>query len=189
MASRGGAHVSGTDGTDYLHREQVAGQYAVSATNKSRLKGLVFVHYLLGAAHLVRLLPSLMTLLGVSVILPLPPTPLPSLVEYAWLLSLPFTLLAMSACRRSKSGPLQVFQLVLLLSCVIPALITIYNHSSDTISILTTGSTKDVDLVLGYPFPLLWSVLLLACLLVHGAEIVVTRTLVQAWAPRHGKRQ
>ena len=189
MASRGGAHVSGTDGNDYLHREKVAGQYAVSATNKSRLKGLVFVHYLLGAAHLVRLLPSLIPLMGVSVILPLPPTPLPSPVEYAWLLSLPFTLLAMSACRRSKSGQLQVFQLVLLLACVIPVIVTIYNLSSDIINLLTGGSTKDVDLLLGYPFPLVWSALLLLCLLVHIAEICVTRTLVQAWAPRHGKRQ
>ena len=39
MASRGGPMVDGTDGTDYQHRERVAGQYSVSATNKARIKG------------------------------------------------------------------------------------------------------------------------------------------------------
>ena len=33
MASRG-QHVTGTDGTDWQHRERVAAQYSVSATNK-----------------------------------------------------------------------------------------------------------------------------------------------------------
>ena len=100
MASRG-SHVSGTDGGDYHHRERVAAQYAVSATNKSRLKMLVLAHYVLGAAHLARLLPSLFRIVGTDLVLPLPPTPLPSsFIEYLWLLSLPFMLIAMTAIRR-----------------------------------------------------------------------------------------
>ena len=181
--------VSGTDGNDFQHRERVAGQYSVSATNKARLKGLVAVHLLLGVVHLVRLLPSLLPLLGISVSLPLPTTPHPSPIEYAWLVSLPFTMLAMSACKRSKSGPLQVFQLVLLLACISTSLITLFLLSPDTIEFLITGSSKGQDTVLGHPFPALWSAFLLLCVLVHVAQIVVTRTLVQAWAPRHGKRQ
>ena len=42
--------------------------------------------------------------------------------------------------------------------------------------------------MLGQPFPVLWSVVLLLGLIVHTAEIIVCRTLVRAWAPRHGKR-
>ena len=79
MSSRG-AYVAGTDGTDFQHRERVASQYAVSATNKYRLKVLVVLHYLLGAAHLLRLAPSLL-----DISLPAPT----SLIELAWLLSLP----------------------------------------------------------------------------------------------------
>ena len=93
--------MGGTDGTDHQFRERVASQYAVSATNKSRLKLLVSVHYLLGAAHLARLVPHLVKYLGVDLEMPLPPTPAPnSFVEYFWLLSLPFTLMAMMAARR-----------------------------------------------------------------------------------------
>ena len=93
--------MSGTDGGDYHHRERVASQYAVSASNKTRLKMLVFIHYILGAAHLARLLPSLITILRINIVSPLPPSPPPaSFLEFLWLLSLPFMLLAMTAIRR-----------------------------------------------------------------------------------------
>ena len=65
--------MGGTDGTDHQYRERVAAQYGVSATNKARLKLLVSVHYLLGAAHLARLgdiqraVESLTWLRGISV--------------------------------------------------------------------------------------------------------------------------
>ena len=75
MASRGGQMVAGTDGHDFQHRERVAGQYSVSATNKARMKSLVVVHLLLGVVHLVRLLPSILLLLGISALLPLPTSP------------------------------------------------------------------------------------------------------------------
>eukprot|EP00090_Calanus_glacialis_P039073 TRINITY_DN6804_c0_g1_i2.p1 TRINITY_DN6804_c0_g1~~TRINITY_DN6804_c0_g1_i2.p1 ORF type:complete len:190 (+),score=62.08 TRINITY_DN6804_c0_g1_i2:53-622(+) len=189
MASRGGQMVAGTDGQDFQHRERVAGQYSVSATNKARMKGLVVVHLLLGVVHLVRLLPSILPLLGISAQLPLPTLPIPSPIEYAWLASLPFALLALNACKRSKSGPLQVFQLVLLVACISTSLITLFILSPDTIEFLLSGSFKGQATVGDYPYPALWSAFLLLCVVVHAAEIVVTRTLVQAWAPRHGKRQ
>ena len=54
--------------------------------------------------------------------------------------------------------------------------------------ILMLGSSKSAHTVLGQPFSVLWSVFLLLCLIIHLAEIIVCRTLVQAWAPRHGKK-
>ena len=50
------------------------------------------------------------------------------------------------------------------------------------------GSSKSAPTVLGQPFSVLWSVFLLLCLIIHLVEIIVCRTLVQAWAPRHGKK-
>ena len=73
----------------------------VSAKNKSRLKMLVFLHWLLGGFHLLRLLPELVSVVGVSLLLPaaLANTPTPHQIDWAWLVSLPFTLVAMSATR------------------------------------------------------------------------------------------
>ena len=101
MASRGGQMVAGTDGMDFQHRERVAGQYSVSASNKQRLKLLSVLHLVLGVVHNARLLPALLPGLAPR---PLADLPAPSELEYAWLLSLPFVFMALSACKRSKSG-------------------------------------------------------------------------------------
>ena len=178
MSSRG-AYVAGTDGTDFQHRERVASQYAVSATNKYRLKVLVVLHYLLGAAHLLRLAPSL-----IDISLP-PPT---SLIELAWLLSLPASLLAISAIRKSKPGQLQLFQLIIALTCIVPITVTIINDSYLLWQVLT-GQTASEHQVLGQPFILVWTSVQLLCLAVHIGQILISRTLIKAWAPRHSKRQ
>ena len=101
MASRGGQMVAGTDGMDFQHRERVAGQYSVSASNKQRLKLLSVLHLVLGVVHNARLLSALLPGLAPR---PLADLPAPSELEYAWLLSLPFVFMALSACKRSKSG-------------------------------------------------------------------------------------
>ena len=100
-----------------------------------------------------------------------------------------------------------VFQLVILLCCISPILLTLFLASPELIEYLVEGkqakytfreagikvpsdlgSSKSAHTVLGQPFSVLWSVFLLLCLIIHLAEIIVCRTLVQAWAPRHGKR-
>ena len=178
MSSRG-VYVAGTDGTDYQHREKVASQYAVSATNKARLKVLVVIHYLLGAAHLLRLAPSVMDL-------SLPPHS--SMIELVWLISLPASLLAISAIRKSKPGQLQLFQLTIALACIVPITVTIINDSYFLWEVLT-GQAVSQHQVLGQPFILVWTSVQLLCLAVHIGQIVISRTLIKAWAPRHSKRQ
>ncbi|XP_023322803.1 protein jagunal [Eurytemora carolleeae] len=180
MASRSGKMVDGTDGTDYQHRERVAAQYQVSAKNKSRLKLFVFIHWLMGGIHILRLLPS--------DILPLPPFPAPTEIDYAWLISLPFTLVAVSACRKSKPGGLNVFQFAILGVGICPLLITLFFCSPDVLQVIVSGSTKGLFMWNGYPFGLMWSMFCVFCVLVHIAEIAVARTLMAAWAPRHGKK-
>ena len=106
----------------------------VSAKNKSRLKFFVFVHWMLGGVHILRLLPADM--------LPLPPTPPPVQLEYLWLASLPFTLIAMSACRKSKVGGLNVFQFGLTGSGICVLLMTLFFNMPETTQFLLTGSIK-----------------------------------------------
>ena len=137
--------VAGTDGTDYSHRERVADQYSVSATNKARLKFLVILHLLLGVLHNVRLLPFLLAMIGIKfpalpVISSLPP---PLSTEYLWLASLPFTFMALSACKRSKARPLQVFQAVIVLCCISSSLLTLALLLPDTLQFILEGKSSD----------------------------------------------
>ena len=150
MASRGGRMVAGTDGTDFGHRERVAAQYSVSATNKARLKCLVVLHLLLGVLHNARLVPFLLAVFGLSfpalpLLSALPP---PLTTEYLWLASLPFTFMALSACKRSQAGPLQVFQAVILLCCVSSALITLALLLPDTLQFILEGRSDFTSLAM-----------------------------------------
>ena len=199
---------AGTDGNDYSHRERVADQYSVSATNKARLKFLVVLHLILGVIHNVRLVPFLLGMFGLRfpalpVLSSLPP---PLSTEYLWLASLPFTFMALSACKKSRGGPLQVFQAVILLCCISSSLLTLGLLLPDSLQYILEGRESRHNLyntqtiphclgapdsksaILGVPFAPLWSVFLLFNLIVHLLTIIVSRTLVQAWAPRHGKR-
>ena len=205
MASRGG-HKTTSDGTDYNSREkvrqtleiifsltslQIATHYAASATGKSRLRMLLGVHYLVGGLHLARLLPSLFYLLDIPANLPLPSAPLAQPQEFLWLLSLPFTLLARSAINKSNSTNLRLFQYILIGTCVLPVLLTLYHLLPTTIAFFTSEEEiKGQETVIsGLPFAPLWFAFLLFCQLVHLAQLVVIRSCLTAWAPRYGKHQ
>lgn len=75
MASRTGQRARGTDGSDFSHREKVAGHYQKSASLKKRLRMLLFVQI---AGFIVSLslgawltnYPSLLSALGYAIGLP-----------------------------------------------------------------------------------------------------------------------
>merc|ERR1711963_517257 len=150
-----------SDGTDYNSREKIATHYAASATGKSRLRMLLGVHYLVGGLHLARLLPS------------------------------PFYLLARSAINKSNSTNLRLFQYILVGTCVLPALLTLYHLLPTTMAFFTSEEEiKGQEMVIsGLPSAPLWFAFLLFCQLVHLAQLVVIRSCLTAWAPRHGKHQ
>jgi len=210
MASRGG-HQTTSDGTDYNSREKVATHYAASATAKSRLRLLVCLHYVVGLGHLIRLLPSLITALGLSLALPLPQTPEPAIQEYLWLLSLPMTMLALSACRRSNASQLFVFQWVLLACCLVPSILTLCSlapqawealpltqeelidtkKASGTQEPDTKGNKESEESAVDASmaeFPLVWSAFLMLCLCLHMVQVIVIKAALTAWAPRHLKK-
>jgi len=172
--------VEGTDGTDFENREKVASVYQVSAVNKSRLKMFLLIHWLVGGVHLLRLLPADMS--------PIPATPPPTEFEYAWLVSLVFTLIAISASRKSKASGLNVFQFGVLGSGICPLLMTLFLNFPDVVQFITTGSSKGLFIWNDLPFAVIWSGFCLNCVLIHMAEITIARTLMAAWAPRHGKQ-
>ena len=47
MASRSGAYVQGTDGTDFYHRERVASHYKLSVVWKEKIKYSLIPHLFL----------------------------------------------------------------------------------------------------------------------------------------------
>ncbi len=95
-----------------------------SATTKSRLKWSVTCHLLLFLAVCAKLLPEVLDRLDVFVLeLEELFVPRAHLWEFLWLLSAPFCLLALSACRRSAVAPITKFAAGTVLLGLLPILI------------------------------------------------------------------
>ncbi len=102
--------VEGTVGTD---REYVASEYTVSAKNKSMPKLFLFAHWLVSRAQMLLLLPFLsFPLFLISGLY----------LEHTWLASLPFTILALMACNKTKTGQMSVFRYAIIILGVLPSL-------------------------------------------------------------------
>ena len=83
-----------------------------------------------------------------------------------------------------------MFQMKISICCIVPIIVTLLNDAPsiiDSISDVTNHSKS--DLYFGFPFVILWSFTLFICLVVHVFEVLVCRTLINAWAPRHSKKK
>ncbi|KAL3180785.1 hypothetical protein MRX96_037211 [Rhipicephalus microplus] len=67
MASRGGVHVSGTDGSDFNHRQKVASHYQISAIYKTRLKTSMLLHFFLFLAMCAKLAEDVLDRLDIFI--------------------------------------------------------------------------------------------------------------------------
>ncbi|KAL1414704.1 hypothetical protein MTO96_000823 [Rhipicephalus appendiculatus] len=93
MASRGGVHVSGTDGSDFNHRQKVASHYQISAIYKTRLKTSMLLHFFLFLAMCAKLAEDVLDRLDIFILeLEELYIPKPLLWEWVWLASLVFVL-------------------------------------------------------------------------------------------------
>ena len=91
---------------------------------------------------------------------------------------------------RSRSDLLQLFQFKISVCCIVPIFFTLFNDLSTIVDAITNVEKySKQDLFFGLPFVLVWSFVLFISLVVHVLEVTVCRTLITAWAPRHGKRQ
>ena len=72
---------------------------------------------------------------------------------------------------------------------MLPIVVTLGNDLYRIMDAITNVSKySKEERFLGLPFVLLWSFVLFLSLVVHVSEIIVSRTLITAWAPRHSKR-
>merc|ERR1711936_633415 len=122
MASRDGATVAGTDGSDFNHRESIASQYKVSAQNKAYLSYALNFHLLTTLCLLVKLSPAILDRMDIF-ILPLEELniPKPPLWEWIWLAScFLIYVIGSNAIKASKVDKMNIFLIVDLLSFFCP---------------------------------------------------------------------
>ncbi|CAF3926461.1 unnamed protein product [Rotaria magnacalcarata] len=103
MSLPGSQHAVGTDGSDYQHRECIAPHYRASIESKSRLRLLIYSHFLLGFLVFVHILTyhtSLMSTLNV---------PRPHLWQYIWLNSILSSICGLVSINKNRIFLMKIF--------------------------------------------------------------------------------
>ncbi|KAI9560988.1 protein jagunal isoform X2 [Daphnia magna] len=187
MATRGGPVASGTDGSDYGHRERVANQYRISAQSKSRLKACLFFHILLFFLMLAKLSADIFDRLDIFILeIEELEIPKPLVWEYAWCCSLPFVFYGLSSLRRNVIRSMSVFVMGDIVFALLPVFFSLGYYMGDFWQYVSSRSSDGLMLWQGYPYALLWYAFSLVALQIHCFSLYFAHTLISAWRARGG---
>ena len=179
----------GTDGSDFNHRQKVASQYQISATNKSRLKYCIFFHYLLFFVMLAKLSADILDHLDIFILeIEELQVPQPLWWEYAWCASLMSSFLALSAVKRNRIKMLQQYMIGIVLLGYGPLLYAVVYYFKDVWKYLTIGKADEVHIWQGLPYGLLWYAFVLLASQVHSFSLFFSWNLLVAWKTRGSKK-
>ena len=179
----------GTDGSDFNHRQKVASQYQISATNKSRLKYCIFFHYLLFFVMLAKLSADILDHLDIFILeIEELQVPQPLWWEYIWCASLMSSFLALSAVKRNRIKMLQQYMIGIVLLGYGPLLYAVVYYFKDVWKYLTVGKADEVHIWQGLPYGLLWYAFILLASQVHSFSLFFSWNLLVAWKTRGSKK-
>ncbi|XP_076663184.1 jagunal [Andrena cerasifolii] len=179
----------GTDGSDFNHRQKVASQYQISATNKSRLKYCIFFHYLLFFVMLAKLSADILDHLDIFILeIEELQVPQPLWWEYIWCASLMSSFLALSAVKRNRIKMLQQYMIGIVLLGYGPLLYAVVYYFKDVWKYLTIGKADEVHIWQGLPYGLLWYAFILLASQVHSFSLFFSWNLLVAWKTRGSKK-
>lgn len=195
MASRDGPMVSGTDGTDFIHRETVASHYQISwplkkkvsevALNKGRLRKCIFSHLLLALLMVVKMVPDFLDRLDIFILeIEELEVPQPEVWEYVWLSGSLASFLGLIAIRRNRVLLLQVYFGLINLFSTVPVLLAAMIFFSEFLQYCTEEEPAGLKLWQGYPVAVLWYSFILIAMQVHIFTLIFAWKLILAWKNR-----
>ncbi|BES93751.1 unnamed protein product [Nesidiocoris tenuis] len=185
MASRGGPMIAGTDGTDFYHRQRVAAQYQISASNKSRLKYCIFFHFLLFFAMLAKLSADILDRLDIFILeIEELQVPKPLVWEYLWCVSILLSFLGLAAVRKNKVAIMKKYMLGVIVFGLLPVIYATIYYLPDVWHYVTTGEKEEIMLWQDYPYGMLWYVFIMPAFQIHFFSLYFANSLVSAWQAR-----
>ncbi|XP_063614501.1 protein jagunal-like isoform X2 [Penaeus indicus] len=160
MASRDGPMVTGTDGTDFVHRETVASHYHISVLNKGRLRKCVFSHLLLALLMVVKMVPDFLDRLDIFVLeIEELEVPQPLKWEYVWLVGSLASFLGLIAIRKNRVLLLQIYFGLINLFSTVPILLAAMIYFSEFVKYCSEEEPAGLQLwQVGEPIRL-WDIL------------------------------
>lgn len=179
MASKG-SRVTGTDGSDFEHRETVAGRYKSSIAFKAKLRWGIFAHV---ALYLIMTMKMFNDFLDrFDILIPAVaelaiPKPLPW--EYVWMASLLPSLFGLASLNRNRNVFLHIFIYGTILLGIFPILGGMVSWSTALLNYYHDHRTK--DRFMGQPTVVLWFIFFACALEVHGYCLYCALNLRKAW--------
>lgn len=188
MASRGGPRVSGTDGSDFSHRQKVASQYQASSLYKSRFRFCVFSHFVLFLVLMSKLLEDILDRLDIFILeLEELYIPKPLLWEWIWLVSLMFTFFGLSAARKNTASLMKMYVTGTVLFGFGPIFGAGIYYAKDMWHYVETRNGEGLDRWQGYPIAVLWYIFITAAFQVHLFSLYFAIRLIKVWKLKKAK--
>ncbi|XP_060069665.1 protein jagunal homolog 1-like [Ylistrum balloti] len=189
MASKYGSRPTGTDGSDFWHRESVAWQYKHSSLNKSRLKIVLVIQILVCLMLVVRVLPGITAFLGLGLFERLKhwDFPAPRPWEYLWIINFMAAILGLKSLPKNDIPLLRQYVIGTVVFGICPIAYGVFDQIDDLYAYL--NEKKSIGTLQGYPAVIVWFMFLTMAIQLHGFGLYFARQLYKAWKPRSQKKR
>jgi len=181
MSSKGPV-ASGTDGTDFTHRQKVAAHYESSVVNKSRLKFCIFLHYLLFLAMCLKLAEDVLDRLDVFILeLEELYIPKPHIWEWLWSSNVLLTFVGLTAIKNNYLSRMKIYAWGMFFLGLCPVIYAMIYYFNDLWSFIDHHDVTKVQDWKGYPVALIWYSFLVVAIQVHFFQLVFAIMLISSW--------
>ncbi|CAF0984958.1 unnamed protein product [Adineta ricciae] len=188
MSLPGSQRVTGTDGSDFQHRERIAPHYRLSAETKSRLRLLIYLHCLLGIlvfAHIFTYHVPFITSLTI---------PRPHLWQYIWLISVIPAICGLLSLNRNQVSLMKIFFRGVVTFGLGTILTTIILNLSELFTFKKLKNNHQLEEVepqtfLGLPLLVLWYIFLIITVQIHAFSLYMAHLLLNSWQQHRPSKQ
>jgi H+/Cl- antiporter ClcA len=180
MSLPGSQRAVGTDGNDFQHRERIAPHYRVSTETKSRLRLLIYLHFLFASVVLLQLITYHIPLITKVNI------PRPHLWQYIWLIGIFSSICGLLSLHKNHISLMKIFFYGTIIFGLGTIMITIILNLSELFTFKKLKTNHQLDEVepqtfLGLPLLVLWYIFLIITVQIHAYSLYMANVLLRSW--------
>lgn len=181
MSLPGSQRVAGTDGSDFQHRERIAPHYRVSLETKSRLRLLIYLHFVLAFLVLFQIITYHIPLIKTTT-----PIPRPHLWQYVWLITLIPSICGLISMNKNNIFLMKIFFRGTVTFGLGTIMTTIILNLSDLFAFKSLKTNQQLDNVEpqvfhGIPLLVLWYIFLIIMVQIHAFSLYMANLLLHGW--------
>ncbi|XP_028655766.1 protein jagunal homolog 1-A isoform X1 [Erpetoichthys calabaricus] len=173
MASRAGPRATGTDGSDYRHREKVASHYQMSVSLKSEIRKLNFAHVFIWLLVAAQVVVSYLKLVSHDVVAT------PYQWEYPYLLSIIPCIFSFISFPRNNISYLVISMISAGLFCIAPLIYGSMEMFPVAQQLYRHG--KAYRFIFGFSAVSVMYLVMVIAVQVHAWQIYYSKKLLDSW--------